>query len=215
MLSPPVPFQGLGDRRLLVFATPSAMAGQTLGIALAGEHGVENLPPRLPVHSADDLRQCEVHLLQGLLPRLHGSRGHGHQQTALPQRATQDTDLVLGTKGPLESARGVELLPPLTVPHIRLASWHLTRVMGLHQLDVNPTLFEHCEQGNPGDSGGRQHDGLHLTLPPPGSQGVESSRTGPKAPPPLRIAIRGHGHPMGVGPASNPGGMERHLRSRR
>src|SRR4029434_6364271 len=47
MLSPPVPFQGLGDRRLIVFASPIAVAGQTLGIALACENGVDNLHPRL------------------------------------------------------------------------------------------------------------------------------------------------------------------------
>ena len=64
MLSPPVPFQGLGDRRLIVFTTPIAVAGQTLGIALACEDSVDNLHPRLPIHIADDLSQCEVHLLE-------------------------------------------------------------------------------------------------------------------------------------------------------
>ena len=84
MLSPPVPFQGLGDRRLIVFAPPIAVASQTLGIALAGEDSVENLHPRLPIHIADDLSQCEVHLLQSFLHMLHGARGHGHKHTALP-----------------------------------------------------------------------------------------------------------------------------------
>jgi hypothetical protein len=99
MLSPPVPCQGLGDRRLIVCAPPVAVASQTLGVALACEHSVDNFHPRLPVTIADDLRPFQVHLLQGFLPRLHGSRGHGHQHTALPQRATQDTDLVLGPQG--------------------------------------------------------------------------------------------------------------------
>ena len=84
MLSPPVPFQGLGDRRLIVFAPPIAVAGQTLGVALAGEDGVEHLHPRLPMNITGDLSPCEVHLLKSFLPRLHGSRGHGHKHTALP-----------------------------------------------------------------------------------------------------------------------------------
>jgi hypothetical protein len=84
-------------------------------------------------------------------------------------------------------------------------------MMGINQLDIKPTLFEHFEQGNPGDPGGLQHDGLNLTLPQPCSQGVEISRKGPKAPHRLLIAIRGHGHPMGVGPDINPGGIEIHL----
>ena len=82
--SPPVPFQGLGDRRLIVCAPPIAVAGQTLGIALACEDGVDNLHPSLPIHIADDLSQCEVHLLKSFRHRLHGSRGHGHKHTALP-----------------------------------------------------------------------------------------------------------------------------------
>jgi hypothetical protein len=84
MLSPPVPFQGLGDRRLLVCATPIAVAGQTLGIALACEDGAENRHPRLPIQSADDLSPFEVHLLKSFRHMLHSSRGHGHQHTALP-----------------------------------------------------------------------------------------------------------------------------------
>src|ERR671925_1397418 len=109
MLSAPVPFQSLGDRRLIVFATPIAVAGQTLGIALACEDGVENLHPRLPINIADDLSQFEVHLLKSFLHMLHGSRGHGHKHTALPSVAAQDTDLILGTKGPMEQTIGVEL----------------------------------------------------------------------------------------------------------
>ena len=84
MLSAPVPFQSLGDRRLIVCAPPIAVAGQTLGIALACEDGVENLHPRLPMNIADDLSQFEVHLLKSFLHMLHGSRGHGHKHTALP-----------------------------------------------------------------------------------------------------------------------------------
>ena len=89
MLSPPVPFQGLGDRRLIVFAPPIAVAGQTLRIALACQNGTENRHPRLAVDSADDLRQFEVHLLQGFLPMLDSPRGHGHQHPPLPQVTTQ------------------------------------------------------------------------------------------------------------------------------
>jgi hypothetical protein len=96
---------------------------------------------------------------------LDGSRGHGHQPTALPSGAAPDTDVILGTKGPMEPTRGVEFLEPLAILHVRLAPGHLTRVMGLNQLDIQATLFEPCEQGHPGDPSGLQHDGLDLTLP--------------------------------------------------
>ena len=90
---------GRKNHRMLLFAPPIAVAGQTLGIALACENGVDNLHPCLPVNIADDLSQFEVHLLQGFLHMLDSARGHGNQHTALPQIAPQDTDLVLGTKG--------------------------------------------------------------------------------------------------------------------
>ena len=76
-----------------MFAPPIAVAGQTLGIALACEDGVENLHPRLPINIADDLRQFEVHpwdhkaetlplgfppvSRRSLLGTLWGSVGHG------------------------------------------------------------------------------------------------------------------------------------------
>jgi hypothetical protein len=84
MLSPPVPCQSLGDRRLSVLATPIAVAGQTLGSALACEDGVDNLHPRLPIHIADALSPFEVHLLKSFLHRLHGSGSHGPKHTAWP-----------------------------------------------------------------------------------------------------------------------------------
>jgi hypothetical protein len=61
----------------------------------------------------------------------------------------------------------VELLQPLTILHVRLAPWHLTRLLGLNQLDGKSTLFEHCEQRHPGDPGRLHHHGVNLTLPQP------------------------------------------------
>jgi hypothetical protein len=84
MLRAPVPFQSLGDRRLIVLATPITVASSALGIALACEDVAEHRHPRLPVHIADDLSQFEMHLFKGFLPMLHGSRGHGHKHTAVP-----------------------------------------------------------------------------------------------------------------------------------
>ena len=103
-------------------------------------------------------------------------------------------------------------MEPLAILHVRLAPRHVTRVMGIHQLDLKPTLFEHCEQGNPVDPGGLQHDGLDLTLLQPCGHGLESSRKRPKALDRLCIAIRGHGHPVSIRPDINPGGLKVPLR---
>jgi hypothetical protein len=83
--------------------------------------------------------------------------------------------------------------------------------MGVDQLDVKPAFFEPFEQGNPVAPRRLHHNSLTLTLPQPLGQGVEGSRKRPTALHWLLIAITGHGHPVGVGPHSNPGGIEMHL----
>jgi hypothetical protein len=79
MLGAPVPFQGLGDRSLIVFATPIAVEGQALGIALAGEDGADNLYTRLAGNITDHLSQLEIHLLKSFLHMLDSSRGGGNE----------------------------------------------------------------------------------------------------------------------------------------
>ena len=154
-------------------------------------------------------------MLEGFLHVLHGARGHGHEHTPLPQVAAQHTDLVLGTKGAAQEAIGVELLQPLTVPHVRLAPRHLTRLMGIDQLDVKSTLFEHFKQRHPVDPGRLHHHGVNLTLPQPRGQGVEVGGKRPKPLHRLRIPICGHGDPMLGRPNINPSSIEVQLLSLR
>jgi len=86
--------------------------------------------------------------------------------------------------------------------------------MGINQLDVKATLFEHFEKGNPIDPSRLHHDGLNLTLSQPLGEGIEISRTCPKALPRSLIAITGYSHPVGICPHFTPGGIEMHLLSR-
>ena len=115
----------------------------------------------------------------------------------------------------MEQTISVELLEPLALLHVRLASGHLARVMGIDQFDIKSTLFEHFEQGHPVDPGGLQHDGLDLTLLQPCGQGIEISRKGPKALHWLLIAILWDGDPVLGSPDINPGSIEMQLLSRR
>jgi len=109
----------------------------------------------------------------------------------------------------------VELLQPLTILHVRLAPGPLTRLMGLNQLDGKSTLFEHCEQRNPGDPGRLQHHGVNLTLPQPRGQGVEVGGQRPKPLHRLRIPICGPGDPRLGRPNLNPSSIEVQLLSLR
>src|SRR5262249_28675899 len=124
-------------------------------------------------------------------------------------------DLVLRTKGATQQAIGVEFLQPLTVLHVRLAPWHLTRLMGINQLDVTSTLFEHFEQRNPVDPGRLHHHGVNLTLPQPRGHGVEVGGQRPKPLYRLRLPICGHGDPMLGRPTINPSSIKIQLLSLR
>src|SRR5215471_7245995 len=80
--------------------------------------------------------------------------------------------------------------------------------MGIHQLDIKATLFEHFKQRNPVDAGRLHHDGVNLTLPQPRGQGVEVGGKCPKPLHRLRIPICGHGDPMLGRPHINPRSIE-------
>ena len=90
-------------------------------------------------------------------------------------------------------------MEPLTIFHVRLAPWHLTRLMSIHQLDVKSTLFEHFKQRDPVDPGRLHHHGVNLTLPQPLGQGVEVGGKRPKPLHRLHIPICAIG---GVTPAN-------------
>src|SRR2546429_4947336 len=92
----------------------------------------------------------------------------------------------------MEQTIGVELLEPLAILHVRLAPGHLARVMGIDQLDIKATLFEHFEQGNPVDAGRLHYHDLNLTLSQQSGQDVETTRNPPK--PPNRVLLPTHMH---------------------
>jgi len=43
----------------------------------------------------------------------------------------------------------MEVLDPLAIRHIALPSGNALEVVGVHQVDFEPTIFERLEQGNP------------------------------------------------------------------
>jgi hypothetical protein len=101
------------------------------------------------------------------LAATHSARGPGHQPTAWPPSAPQDTARVRGTHGAPQAALGVACWPPSPVLHVRLAPGPWARVMGLAPLDSTATLVEPCAPGKPVDAGRRQPHGLPRPLAQP------------------------------------------------
>ena len=88
----------------------------------------------------------------------------------------------------------VELLQPLGVIPIRLASRHGLDMLRIHQIGPNAVLFEQLINRDPVHPSRFHRDGIYATLQQPGHQGMKIGRKGPKHPHRLRVTIGGHRH---------------------
>jgi hypothetical protein len=127
--------------------------GQLGGITDASQDGLDDLPARAASDVADDLRQLQVHLLQGFLHVLGVLRGVADQVAALPQIGAQLAGLLIGPKGSGEQADAVEAVDPLAVPAIGLgAASNLLGVTGIDQQHLEAVRLEQFVQRNPVDA---------------------------------------------------------------
>ena len=98
-----------------------------------------------------------------------------HQHGPLPQVTAQAPDVRVGTEGSRQQAVGVQLLQPLAVQHVGLATGHVLDASGVHQHHLEAPLFQRPEQRYPVHSR-RLHDHrLHTAL----GQPVRQTGTGP------------------------------------
>ena len=98
------------------------------------------------------------------------------------------------------AGRGVQLLQPLAVQHVGLATRHVLDASGVHQHHLEVPLFQHPEQGYPVHAGGLHDHGLHTALGQPVRQTVQVSREGLELSNRLCGTVGGYRHEMAVGP---------------
>jgi hypothetical protein len=121
-----------------------------------------------------------------------------YQHGALAQIAAQHADLLLGAKGAAQKPVGVQLLQPLTVEHITLASRHVLNLARIEQPDLEAALHQQLEKRYPVDTGGLHHHSFHPTPFQPLRQRTEIRREGAEAAYrlPFRVTSRRHRHPV-------------------
>ena len=74
----------------------------------------------------------------------------------------------------------MQLLQPLAVQHVGLATRHVLDASGVHQHHLEVPLFQHPEQGYPVHAGGLHDHGLHTALRQPIGQTIQVRREGLK-----------------------------------
>lgn len=85
----------------------------------------------------------------------------------------------------------MQLLNPLTVQNIRLASPDILDVVGVDQIDPKAAGFQDLVDGTPVDAGGLHGDGLNLACSQPVGQRVQIGGEGREDSHRLDIAIFG------------------------
>ena len=180
-----------------MLAVRVAQLGQGERIAFPSDDGFEDGHPRDARQVTHDLGEFEIHLLQGFMHMLNMVRSVGEEHLAVTQIAAEHTDLISGAESCREQTIGVEALEPLAVEPIGFrAPRSALGLPGVDQEDLETACLQELEQGNPVDAGRFHGDGTHATVNEPVGEGVEVDGEGAETAHGLRVAPRGHGHPV-------------------
>ena len=98
----------------------------------------------------------------------------------------------------------MQLLNPLTILHVTLASGHVLEMARIDQIDLQTARLQHLVDRNPIHPGRFHRHRRHLTLHQPVRQGLQVRREGAKGPHRLRVALGGHARPNLYGPNVQP-----------
>ena len=104
--------------------------------------------------------------------------------------------LIVGPKGTREKPIGVETLEPLAVGDIALSSGHVLHMTGVHELYLEPVLFEDLVRGNPVDPCRLHGNRGDATSFKPPRHGMEVGREAAKRSYWVLVPIRRHCNPM-------------------
>src|SRR5262249_52337581 len=107
--------QGAGHGCRVVLAAVVPQLRERAGGARASADGPDDGPARPSRASADHVLSLEVHLCEGLLPRLDVVARSGQEYGARAAGAAPPAELVCGPEGPRPQAKRLEALEPRVV----------------------------------------------------------------------------------------------------
>ena len=118
-------------------------------VALPGHDGTQDLLTRLAHHVRDHVGQLNVHLHQRLLHVLDVPSLHAQQHATLAVQCSQYANLVCRAECPAQQTIAVQLLQPLAVQHIGLATRHVLDVPGVDQQYRQASALQNLVHGDP------------------------------------------------------------------
>ena len=120
-----------------------------MGVALPFPDRIEDGQAGRPRQVTDDMVQLKVHLIEGFLHMLPRGGGHRNEVVPGPQDGAQLADRLGRAERGAQEAKGVKILQPLAVGHIRLTTGNVFHVVGMDEEDFEAPRFQDWEQRIP------------------------------------------------------------------
>ncbi len=159
---------------------------QDFSIPFTAQNGTDDGHSACSLYLAEHFRKSDVHFYQGLLHMVDMHRRATDMVFTQALVPPEFLEFPLGYKTAVQQAVTVQLLYPLAVLHIGLASRYLAGLPSVHQPDVQPSFHEHVVQDDPVRTGRFHRHGLHAIgqkvcqrTPEFGSVGSENLYFGP------------------------------------
>src|SRR5271157_2188386 len=149
MLWPVVSNESLGHLVPRAFHPTMTEVRQFDGIALARKDRIKN---RLSTGSGDvaeHMVELQVHLAERLLHVQDVLGSHLQQAATVPPQGTKGTDRLGWPEARPQQPDRVQILDPLAVGYIALASGHTLQIVRVDQIDLEPALLQDLKQRDP------------------------------------------------------------------
>ena len=124
------------------FHPPMTELRQFDGIALAREHGIENGLATGAGDVAEHMVELPVHLAERLLHVQNVLGGHLQLAATVPPQGTKGTDRLGWPEACPQQLYRVQILDPLAVGYVALASGHTLQIVRVDQIDLEPSLLQ-------------------------------------------------------------------------
>ncbi|OBQ32587.1 MAG: hypothetical protein AN485_21100, partial [Anabaena sp. MDT14b] len=173
VLLAPVAGERAHDVLLAGLDAPMPVLGQDFRFTLAGHDVADDGLPGLAHHVADHLGELDVHLHQCLLHALHPAGLARQQHLALARHGADHAHVGVRPKRRAQQPVAHQLLQPLAVLHVALATGHVLDLPGVHQPDLQAALLEHLVHRDPVHAGRFQRHYIHAARQQPIGQAVQ------------------------------------------
>jgi hypothetical protein len=136
--------------------------------------------------------ELDVHHVQGFLHMLDVRGAVADQHASMADEGAEDADIIGGAEGALKQTVSVELLDPLAVENVGLATWDILDMAGVDQENLKTALVEDFVDRDPIDAGGLHGHGVDAAGLEPISQVMQGTGIGLEAPDGLCATAFGH-----------------------